>query len=82
MVEENLPPPPPLPTDLQPFQQLKRADNDGIGTMAAYLSLRKSQQEKKETHINHDHNDEAADGNGNGDDIVALSTGIYVSKHI
>ena len=38
----QLPPPPPLPTDLGQFKKLKRViDNDGVGTMAAYMALKK-----------------------------------------
>lgn len=69
-----LPPPPPLPTDLGQFKKLKRAiDNDGVGTMGAYMALKKSQQELEAT--NHVMDAEAEDM-GNIDDTIGFVAGI------
>lgn len=44
----SLPPPPPLPTDLEQFKKLKRAmDNDGVGTIGAYMALKKLSWNRK-----------------------------------
>ena len=72
-----LPPPPPLPTDLAQFKKLKRAmDNDGVGTMSAYMALKKTQLEQEATHVI----DAEEEDLGKIDDTVAIVGGII--QHI
>lgn len=60
-----IPPPPPLPTGLHEFNQIKRAyNNDGVGTMEAFLKMRQSEKEQETAEDNDaDVNKEPTDGN-------------------
>ena len=44
-----VPPPPQLPSTLQELKQIKRAyNNDGVGTMEAFVKMRQSLKEKEQ----------------------------------
>lgn len=45
--EEILPPPPPIPTDIEQFKQLRRADTNAIGSMTSYLEMQKRKRDQK-----------------------------------